>query len=227
MSYDLLATFYDAFIDPDIYNEYLRLVEKYTSLGSLLDIGCGTGTLSLEFARKGFSVSATDLSEEMLHIVSFRANQENLPVEIAVYDMLDPIPGKYDVIVASMDVINHLSDLEDVDFGFTNIYKALNNNGVFLFDILSAEYIDALDGYTEDDEEFHFHWESHKGEGEHSIVHTIELHLDNEVQEIDIYEETHDSVMYEDLIKKVGFIIQERIIYPERTIFVVQKLEKE
>ncbi|MGD9909017.1 MAG: class I SAM-dependent methyltransferase [Candidatus Izemoplasmatales bacterium] len=227
MSYDLLATFYDSFIDPDVYEEYLRLIDKYSSLGSLLDIGCGTGTLSMELARRGFHVTATDLSDEMLQILNYRAEQEELDIEIALYDMLDPIPASYDLIVASMDVINHLSDLEDVNFGFTNIYEALNDNGVFLFDVLSAEYIDALDGYIEDDEEFHFHWESHKGEKEHSIVHTILLDLEGEKETIEIFEETHDVSMYEDLIKKVGFVVLERVIFPERTIFVVQKIEKE
>ena len=70
MSYDLLATFYDAFIDSAVYNEYLRLLDKYTSRGSLLDIGCGTGSLSLKLAKQGFNVTATDLSEEMLSIVT-------------------------------------------------------------------------------------------------------------------------------------------------------------
>lgn len=225
MSYDLLATFYDSFIDPVIYDEYIRLVEKYTSGGTLLDIGCGTGTLSLAFAKAGFTVTATDLSEEMLHILSFRAAEEELELDIAVYDMLDPIPGSYDTIIASMDVINHLSDLEDVSFGFTNIYEAVNPNGVFIFDILSSEYIDALDGYEEDDEEFHFHWESHKGDGEHSIIHSITIEVEGEKETIHIYEETHDVLMYEELIEKVGFTIIERIIFPERTIFVTQRKE--
>ncbi len=225
MNYDLLATFYDAFIDPDVYDEYLRILEKYTSQGSLLDIGCGTGTLALEFARTGFDVTATDLSEEMLHIVSYRANEEKIDLEIAVYDLLDPIPAKFDVITASMDVINHLSDLEDVAFGFTNIYEALNGNGVFIFDVLSSEYIDALDGYDEDDEEYHFHWESHKGEREHSIIHTIQLNIDEQVESVQIFEQTHDAQKYEEILLKVGFQVLERIFMPERTIFVAQKTE--
>ena len=225
MSYDLLATFYDAFIDPDVYDEYLRLVDKYTSKGTLLDIGCGTGTLSLELARSGFFVTATDLSEEMLQFVDYRAKEEKLEIEIAVYDMLDPIPVKFDVIVASMDVINHLSDLEDVNFGFTNIFDALELNGVFIFDVLSAEYIDALDGYVEDDEEFHFHWESHKGESLHSIIHSIKIEIENQIEEVNIFEQTHDVSLYDEILSKVGFSVIERVIMPERTIFVAQKTE--
>lgn len=225
MNYDLLATFYDAFIDPDVYDEYLRILEKYTSRGTLLDIGCGTGTLALEFARTGFEVTATDLSEEMLHVVSYRANEEKIDLEIAVYDLLDPIPIKYDVITASMDVINHLSDLEDVAFGFTNIYEALNQNGIFVFDVLSAEYIDALDGYDEEDEEYHFHWESHKGERDHSIIHTIKLNIDEQVESVQIFEQTFDTQKYEEILLKVGFQVLERIYMPERTIYVVQRTE--
>ncbi len=226
MDFDILANFYDSFIDPQVYEEYLRLLDKYTSKGTLLDIGCGTGSLSLELAKRGFEVMATDMSEELLDIVDFRAKEENIDLEIGVYDMLDPISLRFDSVVASMDVINHLADLEDVEFGFTNIFKALNNNGVFIFDVLSAEYIDMLDGFKEDDKEYDFHWRSDKGEKEHSIVHTVSMRTPDGVDhEIKIYEETHDFLLYEEIAKKVGFQILETVSMPERTIFVLQKTE--
>jgi 2-polyprenyl-3-methyl-5-hydroxy-6-metoxy-1,4-benzoquinol methylase len=147
IGYDLLATFYDAFIDPDVYERYLDLLDKYTVRGTLLDIGCGTGNLSVELAARGYDVTATDLSEEMLAIVAFRAKEREVSIRIFVYDMLDPVSERFDTVIASMDVLNHLTDLEDVNFGLKNIFDALNTNGVFVFDVLSAEYIDALDGY--------------------------------------------------------------------------------
>lgn len=225
MNYDLLATFYDAFIDPVVYEKYLVLLDKYTALGSVLDIGCGTGTLSLEMAKQGYKVTATDLSEEMLQIVDYRAKADQVDLEIAVYDMLDPIPSVFDIVVASMDVINHLADLEDVEFGFTNIFRALKPNGVFIFDVLSAEYIDLLDGYVENDSHFKFHWESHKGKEEHSIVHQISMKVNGKNQEVKIYEQTYDVALYEQVARKVGLVILERISLPERTIFVMQRTE--
>jgi SAM-dependent methyltransferase len=226
MEYDLLATFYDSFIDEVVYQEYLDLVSKYSSVGTLLDIGCGTGNLAIEFAKQGYDVVATDLSEEMLNIVDYRAKEEEVELEIAIYDMLDPIDFKFDIVIASMDVVNHLSDLEDVEFGFTNIYNSITDNGVFIFDVLSVEFIDAFDGYVEDDDEYHFHWESHKGDREHSIVHTITLNLEDSDEEVKIYEQTHELDAYDKILSKIGFKIIETKSLPERTIYVVQKQEK-
>jgi len=226
MEYDLLATFYDSFIDPEVYKEYINLINEYTTIGTALDIGCGTGTLSIELAKAGYDVVATDLSEEMLQVVSYRAKEEDVELEIAMYDLLDPIDFLFDNIIASMDVINHLTDLEDVEFGFTNIYNSLKQNGIFIFDVLSAEYIDALDGYKEKDDEYHFSWESHKGDKDHSIVHNILVELENgEVEESTIYEVTHDFSEYERIFRKVGFIELDKIVLPERTIYVLHKAE--
>ncbi|MDZ4195836.1 MAG: class I SAM-dependent methyltransferase, partial [Candidatus Izemoplasmatales bacterium] len=84
MDYEVLAEFYDSFIDPDVYETYLDLLDQYTSLGTILDIGCGTGTLSLELAKRGYHVCATDLSNEMVQIVNYRAYQEEVTLDIFV-----------------------------------------------------------------------------------------------------------------------------------------------
>lgn len=225
MSYDILASFYDSFIDQDVYNEYLELLDKFTSGGTLLDIGCGTGTLSIEFAKRKYIVTATDLSEEMLQIARYRAVESNINMDFFVYDLLDPVGTQYDTIIASMDVINHLTDLEDVQFGLTNIFEALNPNGIFMFDVLSADYIDALDGYSEDDTEYNFHWECHKGDKPHSIIHTVTLHLEGEDHQVEIHEQTHYLEEYLEIVRMVGFTVLEVKTMPERTIIVTQKSE--
>lgn len=225
MEYDYLADFYDAFIDDEVYEKYLDFISKYTAVGSVLDIGCGTGNLSLELARRGYGVVATDLSENMLHIVSQRAAEESLPIEVGVYDLLDPLDHQFDLIIASMDVINHLSDLDDVHFGFKNIFNSLKVNGIFIFDVLSVEFIEAFDGYEENDEQFNFHWSSRKGVKPHSIIHTIRVDNFDPPQEIEIYEQTHEYEAYEQILKLIGFNIIDIKIYPERKIYVVQKPE--
>ena len=226
MEYDYLAEFYDAFIDQDVYEKYLDFISKYTTIGSVLDIGCGTGNLSLELARWGYDVVATDLSESMLHIVSRRAQDEGLNIEVGVYDLLDPLDEKFDLIIASMDVINHLSDLEDVRFGFNNIINSLKENGIFIFDVLSVDFVEAFDGYEEKDEDYSFHWVSRKGNKPHSIIHKITVENIDPPQEIEIHEQTHEFEEYETVIRALGFNIIETHTYLERKIYVLQKPER-
>lgn len=226
MEYDYLADFYDAFIDSDVYEQYLDFISNYTSVGSVLDIGCGTGNLSIELARQGYSVVATDLSQNMLHIVSRRAQEEGLVLEVGVYDLLDPLDQAFDLIIASMDVINHLSDLDDVRFGFANILNSLKDNGIFIFDVLSVDFIDAFDGYEEEDDDYSFHWVSRKGDKPHSIIHTITVDNIDPPQEIEIHEQTHEFSEYETIIKESGFKIIETKTSLERKIYVLQKPEK-
>jgi len=226
MEYDFLADFYDAFIDEEVYEQYIDFISKYSALGNALDIGCGTGNLSIQLARMGYSVLATDLSENMLHIVSRRASQEHLNIDVGVYDMLDPLDKQFDLIIASMDVINHLSDLEDVFFGLKNIYNSLKENGIFIFDVLSVEFIDAFDGYQEKDDDFNFHWKSRKGPKPHSIIHTITVENLDPPQEIEIHEQTHEYEEYERILEQIGLNIIDSKTLPERKIYVVQKTEK-
>ena len=226
MEYDYIADFYDAFIDYEVYEQYLDYISKYTSLGAVLDIGCGTGNLSLELARQGYQVTATDLSQNMLHIVTRRAEDEGLYLEVGVYDLLDPLDQQFDLIIASMDVINHLSDLADVRFGFKNIWRSLKENGIFIFDVLSVEFIDAFDGYEEMDDDYHFRWVSRKGDKPHSIIHRITVENTDPPQEIEIHEQTHEFKEYETIIQEMGFVILETKTYLERKIYVLQKPEK-
>ena len=58
----------------------LALDQRFTVPGPLIDLGCGAGRLSLQFARKGFPVTAVDLSPAMLARVRLGARAEHLPV---------------------------------------------------------------------------------------------------------------------------------------------------
>jgi len=73
--------------------------------------------------------------------------------------------------------------------------------------------------------EYHFKWESHKGDKPHSIVHTINVTIDNQEEITEIYEVTHDFMEYEKIFIKVGFTQLDKITLPERTIYVLHKEE--
>jgi 2-polyprenyl-3-methyl-5-hydroxy-6-metoxy-1,4-benzoquinol methylase len=54
------------------------LEDRFTVPGRLVDLGCGAGRLALQFARRGFAVTAVDLSHAMLQVLGEKVDGERL-----------------------------------------------------------------------------------------------------------------------------------------------------
>jgi SAM-dependent methyltransferase len=65
---------------PLFHADAIVLDERFTKLGRLVDLGCGAGRHSLRFARRGFDVTAVDLSRPMLEMVGSQARQRGIKV---------------------------------------------------------------------------------------------------------------------------------------------------
>lgn len=57
--------------------------------GRLIDLGCGTGRLLLDFARRGYRVLGVDLSAEMLHVAGAKAAEQNLAVDLLQANLVE------------------------------------------------------------------------------------------------------------------------------------------
>lgn len=72
----------DYFANHPLFEADSRLLrERFVEPGPLIDLGCGAGRLSVEFARRGFSVTSVDLSQPMLRKVAAKADHESLPIQ--------------------------------------------------------------------------------------------------------------------------------------------------
>ena len=71
----------------------------------ILDAGCGTGALAVEAARRGAQVVAIDLSPTLIGLAKERL-PDDLSIDFRVGDMLDPLLGRFDYVVA-MDSLIH------------------------------------------------------------------------------------------------------------------------
>ncbi|MBR3998662.1 MAG: class I SAM-dependent methyltransferase, partial [Clostridia bacterium] len=82
--YSVLAPVYDRLNDTVDYGKWAAFIrecfEKFASIPvtSVLDMGCGTGSMTLELAKLGYDMTALDLSEDMLAVADERAREENL-----------------------------------------------------------------------------------------------------------------------------------------------------
>ena len=144
MIYDLLAPFYDE-VNRDInYSSWADFIEKtveryYDGKPELvLDLGCGTGKMTLELSKRGYDMTGIDISTEMLDVARDVAEQEGLSEKILwlCQDMTEfELYGTVDVTVSCLDCINHLTDKKSLDKCFYLVHNYLIPDGLFIFDI--------------------------------------------------------------------------------------------
>jgi SAM-dependent methyltransferase len=138
-AYEALAPFYDRFTEGYEHEEVLAQIEAIAQAHGLrgrrlLDVGCGTGKSFLPLARRGYRVTACDLSPAMVQ----RARRKLGPAEasrVVVADVRDlPWDGEFDLVTCLDDAVNYLLTEEDLRLGLSSLARALAPGGVAVFD---------------------------------------------------------------------------------------------
>ena len=144
MSYGVFSEFYDALtanVSYDTVSQVLSsLLTRYgKSRGLLLDLACGTGSVSVRLAKKGYEVIGVDLSPEMLSEAQNKAYSAGQNILFLCQNMtaLD-LYGTVDAAVCTLDGLCHLPDEESVFAALQKVSLFMNPGGVFLFDVNSV-----------------------------------------------------------------------------------------
>lgn len=144
MSYGVFSEFYDALtanVSYDTVSQVLSsLLTRYgKSRGLLLDLACGTGSVSVRLAEKGYEVIGVDLSPEMLSEAQNKAYSAGQNILFLCQDMtkLD-LYGTVDAAVCTLDGLCHLPNEESVFAALQKVSLFMNPGGVFLFDVNSV-----------------------------------------------------------------------------------------
>lgn len=140
--YSAFARYYDeltANIDYKKRGEYFHtIIQKFkqTKDNILLDLACGTGSISEVMANLGYDVIGVDYSDEMLGMAIEKKFDSGLNIQYLCQDMrqLDMF-GTIDLTVCALDSINHLADLNDVKKVFANVAFFSEIGGLFIFDV--------------------------------------------------------------------------------------------
>ena len=139
--YSVFARYYDeltANIDYKKRGEYFHeIIKKFkqTKENILLDLACGTGSISEVMAGLGYDVIGVDLSDEMLGMAIEKKFDSGLNIQYLCQDMrkLD-MYGTIDITICALDSINHLASLDDVRKVFENVAFFSEQEGLFIFD---------------------------------------------------------------------------------------------
>lgn len=104
--------------------------------GTMLDLACGTGSLALHMARRGWKVWGVDGSHLMIESARAKLRGPGLPVRFLRQDMRDlRLPEPVDLATCLFDSLNHLPGRGDLLRTFRAVASALKPGGYFVFDV--------------------------------------------------------------------------------------------
>lgn len=139
--YTGFAEVYDALMS-DV--NYERWADLYVALmnafgvrgGKVCECACGTGNLTLPLARRGFSMTGVDQSQDMLWIAAQKARGAGLAIPFVRQDMRElRLHRPMDAILATCDGVNYLLTDEDAGAFFQAARRALRPGGGLFFDV--------------------------------------------------------------------------------------------
>lgn len=222
--YSDFAEIYDRLMQDIPYEgwvQYLhRLFEKHDiQPRRILDIGCGTGNVTVPLAKMGYEVTGLDLSEEMLALADQKARRDGISIKWIQQDMrsIDSGPVAFDLVISMTDSLNYINSPEDLEQVFHRVKTSLGGKqGWFIFDLNSLYKIKEVFGdnaFNLLDEEIAYIWDNFYDEQSK----TCHMDLTFFVREADgryrRFSESHSETGYEieeirGLLKNAGFSLE-------------------
>ncbi len=141
--YEQFATLYDRLMDDFNYpawaDYYLQLLAKHgVKPRTICECGCGTGSMSVEFAKRRVKLISSDLSEDMLRAAQEKARRNGVMIPFVQQDMRElSIHRPVEAVLCCCDGVNYLTSREAVCQFFRAAHAALRPGGALAFDISS------------------------------------------------------------------------------------------
>ena len=187
--YDGLAGSYDAMMTDASYQKRVNWLEKLfrksgIPVRTVLDLACGTGTIACLLAERGYQVTATDGSEEMLVQAMLKAAEleENAPLflhqAMPKLRLLEPV----DAVISTIDSLNYLTRERELRETFKRVYRWLKPGGAFIFDVNTPYKLRRMDGqmYMDETEDSFCVWRTFFSERTQVCTYQVDLFQERE-----------------------------------------------
>ena len=204
-AYSGFAEVYDTFMDNIPYEEwcgYLTglLRDFGVPSGILLELGCGTGSMTELLAEQGYDMIGIDNSEEMLELAAETRAASGHDILYLCQDMREfELYGTAAAAVSVCDSMNYILENEELKQVFSLVNNYLDPGGIFLFDLNTEyKYKELLGDSTiaEDREECSFIWENQYDEEEKINIYDLAVFVRREDGLFEKYQETHYQRAY-------------------------------
>ncbi len=152
-AYGPLAGVYDALTEDVSYARRADYLEKLFSrskipVHTVLDLACGTGTMTAILAERGYEMIAVDGSPDMLAQAQEKAADISGERPMFLCQLMPELDlyGTVDAAICCLDSLNYLTSPRDVQRTFQRLHLFVAPGGVLVFDINSVAKLQALDG---------------------------------------------------------------------------------
>ena len=221
-SYGKFARVYDMFQDNVSYQdwaEYIKGILKENQIedGLVLELGCGTGTMTELLASAGYDMIGIDNSEELLAEAMEKKAESGHDILYLLQDMQDfELYGTVKAVISVCDSMNYLTEEEDLEYVFALVNNYLDPDGLFIFDMNTIyKYQNVIGDRTiaEDREDGSFIWENSYDPDTGLNVYELALFLPREDGLYEKCEEEHVQRAYplekiRRMIEKSGMILE-------------------
>lgn len=206
-TYSNFASVYDIFMDQTPYEQWcdylIKVLRSYKiTKGIVLDLGCGTGTLTQMLQKAGYDMIGIDNSVEMLQIaVEKWKNEKELQaadsgdILYLQQDMREfELYGTVAAIISVCDSLNYLLKPEELVQTFSLVNNYLDEDGIFIFDFNTVYKYREIIGdqvIAENREECSFIWENYYYEEEHINEYDVTIFIQEKEEMYRKFIETH------------------------------------
>ena len=111
---------------------------------SILDAGCGTGSLAVLFAREGYRVTGVDLSPEMIAHARLKDSAGEVDWRVGDITSLE-LGTTFDAVVSVADVFNHLESLDEWEAALRRFHEHLRPGGLVCIDAMTCRGLEQMD----------------------------------------------------------------------------------
>ena len=188
-AYTNFASVYDTFMSDIPYeewNEYLQsLLREYgIDSGTVVELGCGTGTMTQMLAKAGYDMIGMDCSEDMLAIANEKKIESELDILYLLQDMRElELYSTVRAAVSVCDSMNYITEPEELQDVFTLVKKYLDEDGVFIFDFKTDFFYREILGdqvIAENQEDCSYIWDNYYYEEERINEYELSLFIKDE-----------------------------------------------
>ena len=216
-AYTSFAEVYDQFMDNVPYREWADFLqeilrEEGRNDGLVLDLGCGTGSMTEELAGRGYDMIGVDNSEDMLEIAMEKRQESGHDILYLLQDMQEfELYGTVRAVVSVCDSVNYVTEKEELEQVFRLVNNYLDPGGIFVFDFNTEyKYREVLGDRTiaENREDSSFIWDNYYYEEEHMNEYELTLFIQETDQKelYHKYQETHFQRAY--TLEEIGELLE-------------------